>query len=312
MGSEVLKTGVNISYRQETPENSFALGSLDKTKTIPDLPPSATVNTHDEISLQFGSTSSRPLLNSRYVLLEEIGRGGMAIVYLSWDLILRHSVAIKILRPDGADPDSLRREAAAALELTHEAILCIYHFEPGDEGKIAYMVMEYLPWPSGEKWIADAGAIGLPVRSVVQVGARIRNALAYAHSRNVLHLDIKPSNIFVDPGGENAKLGDFGLARLTSIGGTVIQFRPAGTPAYMAPEQKAYGPKVSPATDVYQLGATLWDFCTGNPPKVDELDIRGLEPAQRRLLTILQEVLVPDPFKRPTAIQFGEMITLAS
>jgi eukaryotic-like serine/threonine-protein kinase len=96
-------------------------------------------------------------LSGRYVLLEEIGRGGMAVVYLSWDIVLRRVVAIKVLRPDTADPESLMREAAATLDLTHEGIVRLYHFEPRRHGTEPYLVMEYLPWPSGEKWIAEPG-----------------------------------------------------------------------------------------------------------------------------------------------------------
>jgi O-acetyl-ADP-ribose deacetylase (regulator of RNase III) len=256
--------------------------------------------------------SSRPVLGGRYVLLEEVGRGGMAVVHLSWDLVLRRVVAIKILRPDTTDQDSLKREAAAALELTHEGIVRIYNFEPRGGERAAYLVMEYLPWPSGEKWIADAGEIGLPVRSVIDVGVRICKALAHAHSRNILHLDIKPSNIFVDSGGENAKLGDFGLARVSSVGGTVLQLRPVGTPRYMAPEQIVLGARVSSATDVYQLGATLWDFLTDSPPPVGRPDLQAFETDRRRLLSVVLDVIAPDPGSRPSAVRLAEMVAAAS
>src|SRR5262249_32743525 len=119
------------------------------------------------------SDGNRPLLNERYVLLEELGRGGMSVVYLSWDLVLRRIVAIKVLRPGIADTQTLKREAAAAFELTHDNIVRMYHFEPGKQEKRGYLVMEYVPWPSGEKWIADAGLNGLPVRPVVEVGTHI-------------------------------------------------------------------------------------------------------------------------------------------
>jgi serine/threonine protein kinase len=247
-------------------------------------------------------------LSGRYVLLEEIGRGGMAVVYLSWDLVLRRVVAIKLLRPDTADPESLKHEAAAALELTHEGIVRLYHFEPSSRETEPYLVMEYLPWPSGEKWIAEAGASRLPIRAVLDVGVRVCSALAYAHSRNILHLDIKPSNIFVDPAGENAKLGDFGLARFSSTGGALLQLRSAGTPAYMAPEQTTLGAKVSTATDVYQLAATLWDFVTGTPPRPGGVDLEQFEPDRKRFLSLLLGVLAPDPVIRPSAVRLREMV----
>jgi serine/threonine-protein kinase len=258
------------------------------------------------------SRAARPLLGGRYVLLEEIGRGGMAIVHLAWDLVMRHTVAIKILRPDCADPHSLKREAATAFELTHDGIVRLYHFEPACAGTDAYLVMEYVTWPSGEKWIADAGQAGLPVHAVQDVGIRVCDALAYAHSRKVLHLDIKPSNIFVDPAGEFAKLGDFGLARFFGVGGAALQVKPQGTPAYMAPEQITLGAKVTAATDVYQMAATLWDFLTGSPPQPLSLRTAHLAADRQPLLAVLGQALAADPTLRPTAIQLRQLISTAA
>ena len=163
-----------------------------------------------------------------------------------------------------------------------------------------------------EKWIADAGLGGLPVRSVAQVGGRIAGALAYAHDRRLLHLDIKPSNIFVDPGGENAKLGDFGLARVAGTTGSALQLRPTGTPAYMAPEQMGSGTSVSSATDVYQLGATLWDFLTGEPPKPAKLDNYRFDDDERsRLLGLAKKALARTPSERPSAAEMADRVTAA-
>ena len=254
------------------------------------------------------SPVTRPVLDSRYVMLEEIGRGGMAVVHLAWDLVLRRTVAIKVLRPDCGDPHSLRREAAAAFELTHQGIVRMYHFEPAQAGSDAYLVMEYVTWRSGEKWIADAGDIGLPIRAVRAVGLAVCDALAYAHSRNVLHLDVKPSNIFVDPAGESAKLGDFGLARFSGTAGATLQVRPAGTPAYMAPEQMTVGARVSAATDVYQMAATLWDLMTGQPPQPGTLDVT---PDRQSLATALREALLPDPTLRPSAARLRHLLSAA-
>jgi O-acetyl-ADP-ribose deacetylase (regulator of RNase III) len=280
-------------------------------RAAPTGPSPLVLSTHEPAPrLTVDGHTSRPVLGGRYVLLEEIGRGGMAVVHIAWDLVLRRTVAIKILRPDCADPHSLKREAATAFELTHHGIVRLYHFEPPRDKTDAYLVMEYLSWPSGEKWIADAGEAGLPVRAVQDVGIRVCDALAYAHSRNVLHLDIKPSNIFVDPAGESAKLGDFGLAQISGSGGAALQVRPVGTPAYMAPEQIAVGAKVTAATDVYQVAATLWDFATGNPPR----PLSGFVHVgsdREPLLGALRHALAPDPKGRPTAAQLGQLITAA-
>src|SRR5262249_645166 len=244
--------------------------------------------------------------------LEELGRGGMSVVYLSWDLVLRRIVAIKVLRPGIADTQTLKREAAAAFELTHDNIVRMYHFEPGRQEKRGYLVMEYVPWPSGEKWIADAGLNGLPVRPVVEVGTHICHAVAYAHSRNLLHLDIKPSNLFVDQGGEQAKLGDFGLACISNAQGVAMQLRPVGTPAYMAPEQRERDARVTSATDVYQLGATLWDLLTGRPPKHHRADTANFEPERRRVLDAVASALVDNPKQRPSAARLAELVMTAA
>jgi hypothetical protein len=119
----------------------------------------------------------RPVVSNRYVLLEEIGRGGMGIVYLSWDVVLRHVVAIKTLRPgEHISPEqveALRREAALQIGLVHDGIVRLLHFEPWDKKVGPYIIMEYLPWVSGDRWVAEAGIGGLPIHSVLQVGIRV-------------------------------------------------------------------------------------------------------------------------------------------
>jgi O-acetyl-ADP-ribose deacetylase (regulator of RNase III) len=299
--SSLLRDLFSRLLRREAERESSQSTSPESRRPLPEPA------THpDEVSLS--NDSNRPVLNGRYVLLEELGRGGMAVVHLSWDLVLRRIVAIKALRPDIADTQSLKREAAAAFELTHDSIVRVYHFEPGNHQQRSYLVMEYVSWPSGEKWIADAGMSGLPVRPVVDVGAHVCRAVAYAHSRNLLHLDIKPSNLFVDPGGEQAKLGDFGLACVSNAQGSAMQARPVGTPAYMAPEQLELGAKVTSATDVYQLGATLWDLLTGRPPKRGRMDTAKFEPERRHVLSVVAGALVDDPKQRPSAAHLADLV----
>jgi serine/threonine-protein kinase len=264
------------------------------------------------LDVRVQDAASRPVLGRRYVLLEELGRGGMGIVYLSWDLVLQRSVAVKVVRGDRAEATSLKQEATAAFELNHPSIVRTYHFEPARADTASFLVMEYLRWPSGEKWIADAGIGGLPARAVARVGARIAEALAYAHSQRLLHLDIKPSNIFVDPGGESAKLGDFGLARVTSGSGSTLQLAPAGTPAYMAPEQREHGATITSATDVYQFGATLWDFATGGPPKRGDLGNGSSDASPRgKILQVAKAALSSVPSDRPTASELAVRLAQA-
>jgi O-acetyl-ADP-ribose deacetylase (regulator of RNase III) len=302
-------SGVSISRLRELLRLAHPAPRERKSTTeVPTVSTGAEASTARSITpVAVQGQSGRPILSGRYVLLEELGRGGMAIVFLSWDLVLRRVVAIKLLRPDSPDPESLRREATA-LELTHAGIVRLYHFEPRRDDTVAYLVMEYVAWPSGEKWIAEAGAHWLPVTAVRDVGLCLCDALAYAHRRNILHLDIKPSNVFVDPAGEHAKLGDFGLARPSGWGGTALQLRRIGTPAYMAPEQGAPSTRVSAATDIYQLGATLWDFLTGHPPGVSESDADEYEQDRMHFLALLRSALAEDPVARPAASQLRDML----
>ena len=244
--------------------------------------------------------AARPVLGHRYVLLEELGRGGFAVVHLAWDLILRRVVAVKRLRPELSLSASLHKEAAILLDLQHEGILRVHHFEPASGSAEAYLVMEYVDWPSGDAWLAEAGNRRLPVAPVLEIGAKLCEALAYAHGRGVLHLDVKPSNVFIDPAGEKTKLGDFGLARMVrGREPRALQLASSGTRAYLAPEQKVAGGKVGVTTDVYRLAATLWDFLTGDPPGLERSKIDAGDAERRRALDALAPALAEDPSARP-------------
>jgi O-acetyl-ADP-ribose deacetylase (regulator of RNase III) len=253
---------------------------------------------------------ARAVLAGRYVLLEELGRGGFGVVYLAWDLVLRRVVAIKRLKAAFGGSESLRREAAIAMGLSHEGVVRVHHFEPRPDEGGPFLVMEYLAWPTAEKWIADAGDSRLPVRAVLDVGLQLCEALAYAHDRGVLHLDIKPGNVFVDEAAEKAKLSDFGISKVAAAGGKALQLTPVGTPRYMAPEQVARGGKLSAATDLFQLAATLWDCLTGQPPSSppDKLG-DGLEPERAAVLDVLSPALDALPARRPRgARELAEML----
>jgi O-acetyl-ADP-ribose deacetylase (regulator of RNase III) len=257
--------------------------------------------------------ASRPLVGNRYVLLEELGRGGMGIVYLSWDIVLRQTVAIKTLRPEHRlereHAEALKREAALQIGLTHEGIVRLLNFEPSEESVGPYIIMEYLPWPSGSRWLAEAGLNGLPIRSVLEVGISLCDALSCAHAAAVLHGDIKPSNIFVHVSGVRAKLADFGIARAvgTRDQGALVM-RLAGTPAYMAPEQKVVGAKVGPWTDIYLLARTLAEFIGLRPASDSTLRVPqhvGWTPAAKALL----HGMTPEPEKRPANAEvFRELL----
>jgi O-acetyl-ADP-ribose deacetylase (regulator of RNase III) len=256
---------------------------------------------------------SRPLVGNRYVLLEELGRGGMSIVYLAWDIVLRKTVAIKTLRPGERMAQSriegLRQEAALQIGLVHHGIVRLFNFEPWDETVGPYIIMEYVPWMSGDRWIAEAGLSRLPLRAVLSVGICLCDALAHAHNANVMHGDIKPSNVFVDPAGRAAKLADFGIAR--AVGGTersALVTRLIGTPRYMAPEQKTVGALVGPRTDLYLLSRTLADFIgatVDNDGAVGLPDDATVAPAA----AVLKRGLANEADHRPMdATEFGSLL----
>ena len=263
--------------------------------------------------LSAGPKHSRPLIGNRYVLLEELGRGGMAVVYLGWDIVLRQIVAIKTLTPgehmDRPRIDGLRREAALQIGLVHHGIVRLFNFEPWDSTVGPYIIMEYVPWSSGERWMAEAGLSRLPPQAVLQVGVCLCEALAYAHSANVLHGDINPSNVFVDPAAETAKLADFGIAR--AVGGverSALVTRLIGTPGYMAPEQMVVGARVGPRTDIYLLARTLADFVGATVSRNGDVELPD-DAAMAASVAVLKRGLAPEPANRPSdAREFGRML----
>jgi eukaryotic-like serine/threonine-protein kinase len=238
----------------------------------------------------------------------------MGVVYLSWDVVLRQVVAIKTvsgaLRAIPEHVHTLRKEAALQIGLSHESIVRVLHFEPQERTVGPYMIMEYVPWASGDRWLAEAGLSGLPVRSVVSVGLRLCEALSCAHASNVLHGDIKPTNVFVGPTGDRAKLADFGIAQvLGARERNALVTKLVGTPAYMAPEQRRLGAKIGPWTDVYLLARTLGEFLGGRATKerlMELPDDAWTEP----VVPVLRRGLAPDPRERPKdAEEFAALLS---
>jgi serine/threonine-protein kinase len=194
--------------------------------------------------------------------------------------------------------------------LNHEGIVRLHHFEAHDPSFGPYLVIEYVDWLTGDKWISNAGSRGLPVGAVMSVGTKLCRALAYAHERHVLHGDIKPANFFVDHAAESAKLSDWGLARLGRFETSEsLLLRVEGTPAYMAPEQREPGRKIGPATDVYLLAASLWECLMGDVPPKDALRAALVNDERLPAARTLQNALLADPAARPTAAEFARMLS---
>jgi len=200
----------------------------------------------------------------KYRLLEEIGRGGMGVVYKAHDPVLDRTVAVKVLAPHLTwDPEFVQRffrEAQAAGRLHHSNVVAVY--DAGQQGQTCFLVMEYVPGRPLHELVHRAGP--LPVDRVIPILGQVAAALDYAHHQGLVHRDVKSGNILVTPEGR-VVLTDFGLAR--AVEGTKLTQSGVllGTPAYMAPEQ-VRGQKVGPATDVYALGIVAYELLTGRVP----------------------------------------------
>lgn len=203
------------------------------------------------------------LLDGRYELLEVIGTGGMAVVYRALDHRLGRYVAVKILKDDLArDPEFRRRfqtESQAVAMLSHPNIVSVYDVSKGDGQE--YIVMELIEGITLKQYMKQSGALGW--RDALHFATQIARALDHAHSRGIIHRDIKPHNIMIDENGV-AKVADFGIARLQDTQNTMTQFA-LGSVHYISPEQ-AKGEPVDARTDIYSLGIVMYEMLTGQLP----------------------------------------------
>ncbi|BCJ64664.1 serine/threonine-protein kinase [Polymorphospora rubra] len=207
------------------------------------------------------------LLGGRYRLVEQLGAGGMSVVWRGYDEVLGRQVAIKVLASRLAAERSfrhrLRVEAKAAARLIHPHITNVYDFGESWDGDVPvpYVVMELVDGQSLEARLARHGT--LPWRHAVAACAEVASALAAAHARGVVHRDVTPGNVMLTPTG--AKVVDFGISALAGESDTDPDGKLLGTPAYLAPERLDAG-QVSAATDVYALGLLLYRCLAGRLP----------------------------------------------
>src|SRR5437867_2462962 len=201
-----------------------------------------------------------------YELLDEVGRGGQGVVFRARQKSLNRTVALKVISlGQWASKAHLRRfrlEAEAAARLEHPGIVPIH--EVGERDGQCYFSMKFV---EGGQLDQVARRQPMPPRHATELIAKVARIVHYAHEHHILHRDIKPGNILLDPKGE-PHLTDFGLARLVETESTVTRTNEVlGTPSYMAPEQ-AVGEttKLTSATDVYGLGAVFYQLLTGHPP----------------------------------------------
>ena len=200
----------------------------------------------------------------RYQVKAELDRGGMAVVYLARDPRFERDVAIKMLPHEVRDQPTVRkrfeREAKVIAGLEHPSIVPVYDF--GEDDRQPYLVMRYMTGGS----LADRLHQRLGLRDAAGIVTRVASALDEAHGRGVVHRDLKPGNILFDSHGE-AFLSDFGIVKMPEGSATaaISNSLVLGTPAYMSPEQ-AMGKELDRRTDIYALGAVLYEVLTGMPP----------------------------------------------
>ena len=204
------------------------------------------------------------LINGRFRLDEQVGSGGMSTVYRAFDETLQRTVAIKLMhRSLSGDPDQLerfRREARAAARLSHPHVVTV--IDAGEDDGHPYIVFEFVAGETLKGRIKRCGR--LPVVEAVAYGIEIGRALAAAHAERLVHRDVKPQNVLIDPDGR-AKVTDFGIARSLEDGGLTATGRVLGTTDYVSPEQ-ALGEDVTAESDVYALGIVLYEMLTGELP----------------------------------------------
>ncbi len=222
-----------------------------------------------------------------YELQEEIGRGGMGVVFRANQLSLKREVALKmLLRGDlasTADAARFRQEAESVARLNHSGIVPVYEF--GELDGRPFFSMKYVEGETLQQMLLHGP---LPPRYAARVLAAVARAVHYAHERGVLHRDLKPSNILIDRQG-NPHVTDFGLARRMTDAATLTKSGAVlGTPAYMAPEQAAGNRgDVGPSSDVYSIGTVLYQTLTGRPP------FQAASPVDVVLMVLEQEPLPP-------------------
>src|SRR5438132_2046584 len=297
-----------------------------------DIDPSKTLRRSDQL---IPGDNGAPIEFGDYELLEEIGRGSQGVVYRVRQKSLNRIVALKVIALGhwATEPHvkRFRREAEAAARLNHHGIVPIY--EVGERDGACYFSMGLVEGGQLDAML-ESGRCGdtdssrgerepMRIRSAVELIVKLARTVQYAHEHNILHRDIKPGNILLDAKGE-PHLTDFGLARLVEAESTVTgTLEVLGTPSYMAPEQAAgETTKVSKATDVYGLGAVLYQLLTRRPPfaggttydtiklllETEPKQPRQLNPkVDRELSTICLKCLEKDPQRRySSAVAFAE------
>jgi serine/threonine-protein kinase len=259
------------------------------------------------------------VLSGRYRLEAKLGSGGMSTVYLARDETLDRPVAVKVMHREMSEQEDqlarFRQEARAVAKLSHPNVVSV--IDAGEDGGHPYIVFEYVEGETLKQRVSRVGA--LDPQEAIAYAIEVARGLAVAHSRQMVHRDIKPQNILIDDEGR-AKLTDFGISRQLEQDGMTATGRVLGTTDYVAPEQ-AMGKAVDPRSDIYSLGVVLYEMLVGQVPfKADsqvgvamkhvneELpDVQSRRPeVSAAVALVVERATAKDPARRYQAI--GEMI----
>ena len=266
-------------------------------------------------------------LGGRFILEREIGAGGMSVIFLGKDEVLDRPVAVKVLR--GGFEDSgvgarFRREGRTAARLSHPNVVQVYDAgeDELDDREVSYIVMEYIPGGDLGKLVLDKGP--LKEKELARIGADVASGLAHAHNKGIIHRDIKPQNILIDDYGR-PKLADFGVARALGATESTQTGSYLGTASYSSPEQLR-GEEITPKSDIYSFGCTLYEAAVGEPPffggplAVANQQLTKPPPPPRTrgaalsgpFEALILDCLAKDPADRPDAAGLQERLLRAS
>ncbi|WP_141431231.1 Stk1 family PASTA domain-containing Ser/Thr kinase [Bacillus sp. 03113] len=254
-------------------------------------------------------------ISGRYRILDMVGGGGMANVYLAHDMILDRDVAVKMLRLDFANDEEFirrfHREAQSATSLVHPNIVGIY--DVGEEDSIYYIVMEYVDGQTLKQYIQQNSPINID--EALNIMRQLTSAISHAHQNHIIHRDIKPQNILIDHNG-NVKITDFGIALALSATSITQTNSVLGSVHYLSPEQ-ARGGMANKKSDIYSLGIVMFELLTGRLPFSGEsaisIALKHLQsetPSLRRwnplipqsVENIVLKATAKDPFRRYTSV----------
>ncbi len=262
-------------------------------------------------------------LGGKFVLEREIGAGGMARVFLGRDEVLDRPVAVKVLRAGFENSEvgaRFRREGRTAARLSHPNIVQVYDAgeDELDGREASYIVMECVPSGDLRKLVDEKGP--LTEKELARIGADVASGLARAHEKGIIHRDIKPQNILIDDYGR-PKLTDFGVARALEATQATRTGSYLGTASYSSPEQLR-GEEITPKSDVYSLGCTLYEAAVGEPPfSGGPIEVANQQlakspipprargaPLSEPFEALILACLAKDPADRPTADDLQERL----